>query len=122
MEWHFDKDTVKILQYIYKHKGVTEGQIAAKFRKVDDVELLLIYLSIDLYLIATDEEGKPFTYNSDGEIWHSKNSTKWYTTAKSNVVVESENASLWKWIVPIIFSSLSLIISITNLLLKLFSI
>lgn len=113
MEWHFDKDTVKLLRYIYNHKGITEGKIKDKF-KDPSVSLLLINLSTDLYLIAEDENGKSFIYEKDKLPYISVNSTKWYTTPKSNLVVQNDTQVLWKWLVPLIISAISLFLSGIN--------
>jgi len=120
MEWHFDKDTVKLLRYIYFRKGVTEKQILKKFGEDSGVGFTLINLSIDSYLTAEDESGKPFAYKvrNDDTPHASFDSTRWYTTAKSNLVVQSDCANLWKWLVPLIVSLVSLALSGTNFFLN----
>ena len=113
MDWHFDRDTVRLLRYIYKRKGVTEGEILRKFKNIG-VSFTLVNLSIDLYLIAKDENGQNFVYEKGKGPWCSKSSTKWYTTPKSNLVVQSNTANLWKWVMPLIFSAISLLISLAS--------
>lgn len=113
MEWHFDRDTVKLLRYIYNHKGITERKIIDKFND-SSISLLLINLSIDFYLVAEDENGKPFVYEKDKLPWQSKDTTKWYTTSKANLVVQNDTQALWKWLVPLIISATSLFLSGIN--------
>jgi len=118
MEWSFDKETVKVLRYIYLHKGVTSDKLARHFKKQEDIGLLLINLTIDRYLVAEDESKNCFFYELDKKPWIVKAEYKWHTTPKSNLVVQSDSANLWKWLIPLIFSAVSLGLSGINFILN----
>ena len=121
MEWHFDKSIVKIMRYIRRHKGVTEEELVRRFGE-DGTSQLLINFSISGYTIAQNEGGKYFVYKEDKLPWESRPETRWYLTAKGNVVVETENQRRIYWIVPLIISILALAISAITLALAFYPI
>ena len=113
----FDKKSIKLLRYIYRRDGVTEEKIRRKF---GDITLTLVGYSIDLYLLPKDENGDFFVYSKD-DGRDMKPTTRWYTTPRAKAIVEKASFEFWKWLAPLVFSALSLLISSINIILNFIS-
>ena len=118
MDWHFEKKTIRLIAYVYKHQGKTEAEIIKHFNVYASQVLKL--LSDDDYLYAEDKIGKRVEFTDKSII--TPGDTKWFCMPKACVIVENKNWELWRWLLPLIFSALALGISLVNLIIKLYEI
>ncbi len=109
----FDKKTMKIMRYIYRHPGTREGKIL-KLYGDDGFSFTLINLTRELYLIAEDKDGKYFTYNDVPYVSYPE--TKYYTTPKMNVILENKRDQFYRWILPLIIAGIALLLSVVSLI------
>lgn len=98
----FDKKTLKLSNYIYKHQGVTEGELYDIFTM--DISMQLIVMCKQGYLVAQSEDGTYLTFEKTP--WSTTTKTKYFTTPKLNVVVEDNHkfkiAEIRNWLTTVI--------------------
>jgi hypothetical protein len=122
MVWYFDKNTIRVLRYVYYRNGVSGQKIRRRFKKMGDyAATLILCLSEDGYLVAKNSKGIWLPYSCDAH--HSLDfvDMQWRTTAKSNVIVQADTLNLWRWLLPVVISTIAIIISVANFILNIFS-
>lgn len=87
----FDKSTIKLISYINRHAGITEGELIKKFGN-DGTSFTLINLSNEMYLVAQNSNGVCFIYGDAP--WHCEATTKYFTSPKANAFLENRRAIL----------------------------
>lgn len=115
---YFDKDTLNILKYIRRHKGVTEQVLKDKFERSEDdnISMLLIEFIKENYVLAKNESGEWVIH--DKLPYRSSYAFRYYITSKGNEIVEKYCFEFWRWVVPTLISIISLMVSIVTLLLS----
>lgn len=108
---YFDKKTIKLVRYIKRHAGVTEGKLHKKF---GDISMLLISLFQEDYVIIKNENDK-YVHHAQ-QPYHTTDKFTYYPTSKLNQLVEEKVYNFKKWIFPLAISVASLIASVLTLL------
>lgn len=103
----FDNSNKKILQHIYRNQGITEGEILKKF---PDCSMFLINCCKEMYLLAQDGENG-FTIFEETP-YKTTYKTKYYTTPKSNIIIDTGKKETAKDNFSRIIAIISLIITI----------
>jgi len=113
-----DKKVVKYLKIIHRRKGITGSEIIKRYDcKGLAATIYLLKMGYVCAVIINEESDIVFT-NYDDTTMEEFNMAEWHVTANGNILLENKRESLWHWIVPIIFSSLSLALGIVNMFLK----
>lgn len=128
IEPYFDKRTYKVLRAIYKSKGGLTLQkidkICAYNRQtnehIEDMSITIIQLLQNGYIGGKDINGKFIAFD-DGNYVTSSDDT-YYCLGKGCCFVEDRILNRTKWLIPLVFSAISLLISALTLLLKLIEI
>ena len=115
---YFDKETLNILKYIRRHKGVTEQVLKDRFERSEDdnISMLLIEFIKENYVLAKNESDEWVLH--DELPYHSSYAFRYYITSKGNEMVEKYCFEFWRWVVPTLISIISLMVSIVTLLLS----
>ena len=112
---YLNRESYAVLKYIYKHFGVSEGELTKRFDG-ETIHWILIALIKNEYIGGGNPNGQfleskdPFLTTSD--------KTCYISLSKGDVVIENKRWELLKWLVPLIFSSLSLALGIVNLIIR----
>ena len=112
---YFDKKTMKLVRYINRHAGISDGKLNQKF---GDISMLLINLSKEEYVIVKDEKDEYVVHNQPPYRSHSK--FTYYPTPKTNLLVEEKVYNFWKWTIPTFISIISLILSAITFLFSIY--
>ena len=113
---YFDKKTLKLLKYIYKHPKVSHDKLKSKFKDTINWKLedSLADFVNDTYVTVIDKDGEPHYYF---DLPYDDNlNFRYFTDSKGQEFVDSRIYNFWKWTIPIFISVLSLIISVATLL------
>lgn len=108
-----DKNTYKVMKYIYHKHEVKLFKITEKFG--DDVTAASLYLCTHQYAAYRDE-AKMLTY----DISHTSSEGSIGLTPLGNKYVEDRQEAFIKWFVPLVTSSISVAISLMALAASIF--
>lgn len=119
-----DKRIMSILEYIHRHKrkGVKEGKLLEHFKIPKHAMCkILIEMSKHDLIFSVSENGEFIEFDKDKDYtqYDENYNTTWHSYYAGNQLVESKKEKLWRWLIPLIFSALALLISAINLLIKL---
>ena len=128
MECVIDRKTIKLLEYINKHRGIVEGKLFDKFgREKIGFRLACLAKNDYLFLISKEEmlwlNPSQMTYQQMIVYGKDKNThnLNWYPTGKAIMLLENNRKEVWRQSVPVILSILSLGFSLANLIIQLFN-
>lgn len=108
---YFDKETLRLLKYICKHKGVSEKTLIQKFG--DDISDTLILFVQEQYVLAKDDDGEWCRH--DKPPFHSSYRFTYFSTPKGNELIETKIFNFRKWFIPLTISIVSMMISVASL-------
>lgn len=106
---YFDRQTLKILRYIKKSKGVSWDEMQNKFGRDLANIFLLESLSVELYTVTKDQNENWIDFKVSDH--HLNGSFRSFTTPKANEIIEAKVFDFWKWVVPTIISVIALAVS-----------
>lgn len=109
-----DKDTYKIMKYIYRHKETTISRLTRKFKNIDDVDAIAIGLCQSKYAAYRDLDNslhfEVFSYSDRGSV---------VLTPLGNKYIQDRRLSFMQWFVPVMCSIISVFVSIIALIISL---
>lgn len=106
-----DRRRLKILRDIFKSPK-TLGELSASF-PYDDLQMLLALFVLNDYVIAQCLDGTFCTCEKPP--FFSDKSVQFHSTTKNNLLFERKKADFWKWLLPVVLSSLAFILSVISL-------
>lgn len=112
---YLNKESYSVLKYIYKHACVPEGELIKKFDE-ETTHWILIALIKGEYIGAGNPNGQ--FLESKEPFLTTNNKTRYISLPKGDVIVEEKRCELFKWLIPLVFSSLSLLLGIVNLIIR----
>lgn len=104
----FDRMCLRILRYIRRKNGATEGALRDKFGDEAN-SFFLIDLTREMYLLAQDNKGNFVTFQ-DGNFSTAFDFT-YFITPKTRELMEKRSFDFWKWVIPTLISTTALVIS-----------
>jgi hypothetical protein len=111
---YFNKYNYKLLRYIYSNPDVAEGKLRKKFSS--DVSWVLIGFVKEQYIGGKNPDGSFLSFE---ELPYSTTyETEYFTLPKGQAYIEDRHWDRWKWLVPLVISSIALLISIYNIFIK----
>lgn len=109
-----DKNTYKVMKYIYRKKKTTISNIIHKFKNIEEPDVLAIYLCVNKYAVYFDIDRKPYfdapSYSDFGNV---------ALTPLGNKYIEDKKRLFVQWFVPVMCSISSVLISIIALIISL---
>lgn len=114
---YFNRKNYRVLRYIYKHPGVSEGTLR-KILDYDHIRWLIPELIFEGYVGGQLVDGTFIDPKSCPSITTAAD-TKFYCLAKGDAIVEDRRWEIGKWLLPLVFSAISLCIAVVNLILNL---
>ncbi len=108
-----DKDTYKVMKYLYRHKEIKLYKIEKRFNS--EMLCSALYLCPQQYAAYRDESGH-LTF----DITNTSTNGSIGLTPLGNKYVEDRNESFIKWFVPLVTSSISVAISMIALATSIF--
>ena len=109
-----DRETYKIMKYIYRHKEVTISKLMRKFKNFDDVDAIAIALCKSKYAAYRDTDNSlhfdVFSYSDRGSVG---------LTPLGNKYIQDKRLSFIQWFVPVMCSIISVFVSILALIISL---
>jgi hypothetical protein len=104
-----DKEGMRLLKYLYKKDGV-KGEAFIKRKRT--MLNFLYFLKEGLILCSNGTPNTRYDVINLSSIM----SGEWTVSTKGCFIVEKASTDFWRWIVPLVFSALALIISIVNVI------
>jgi len=109
-----DRETYKILLHVYRNRRAREEVLTDKFGP--KTPLVLTYLAAGDCVSASLDGKNPLPF--DRLPFPDITGAMFMTTVKGNVEIERRRFELWKWLIPLIFSAISLLFSLFLLFFK----
>lgn len=110
---YFDKKTLALLRYIKRRgdRGVSWADLREKFGNDAANILLLESLSKELYTVTKGHDGNWLDFDAPWD-HHVYGDFRSFCSPKGNELLELRCFNFWKWIIPMVISIASLIVSV----------